>query len=247
MTEVGLKPATARSAVLSILLGVHPPALRARDLVAAVDLVGINAPAARVALTRMVATGDLVRDGNLYVLAPRLLERQRRQDAALAPPLLRWRGDWEQVVVMSTGRTSGERAALRGELAQLRLGELREGVWMRPANLEREEWPEAVASHTRRFTTGPIEDPAGLAAQLFDLEAWASAGRALLDQLSATDDRDAEDRATRFALVAAVVRHLRSDPALPDELRPADWPASALHAAYDDYRAWLISMRPALG
>lgn len=241
MSEPSLKPATARSAVLSILLGHHPPTLSARDLVAAVDLVGVSASAARVALTRMVATGDLTRDGRTYSLSARLVERQLRQDAALAPPVRPWRGEWEQVVVTASGRGSTERAALRSELVGLRLGELREGVWLRPANLDRGEWRGEVAAATRRFTTHPVDDPAALVAQLWELDAWTEAARSLLDRLAAT-----EDRATRFALVAAVVRHLRTDPVLPPELRPPDWPADALHAAYDDYRRWLISMRPTL-
>ncbi len=58
----------------------------------------------RAALSRMVAAGDLVRDGSTYRLSERLLERQRRQDAALDPATTAWDGAWEQVVITSSGR-----------------------------------------------------------------------------------------------------------------------------------------------
>ena len=45
----------------------------------------IREPTLRVALTRMVGAGDLVRSEDGYRLSDRLLARQRRQDDALNP------------------------------------------------------------------------------------------------------------------------------------------------------------------
>jgi phenylacetic acid degradation operon negative regulatory protein len=235
----GVEKVSARSTLLSVLLGAHPPALPARELVAAAELVGVSEPTARVALSRMVAAGDLLRDGTSYALAHRLVERQRRQDAAVDPATRAWRGDWEQVVIVASGRSAAERAGLRAQLTGLRLAELREGVWMRPDNLRR-DWPGELDGVVRRFTVRSAED-AGLAAELWDLAGWASYGRSLLDVLARTDDP-----ATRFAAIASSVRHLLADPVLPAELLPPDWPGAELRDAYDDYRRWLISMRPTL-
>jgi len=37
----------------------------------------------------------------------------------------------------------------------------------------------------------------------------------------------------RFLLLIAAARHLRTDPMLPDDLLPNDWPGERLRAAYD--------------
>ena len=80
---LALRPLSARSVVLSLLLGAHPAELSAAALVRAGDLFEVPETTLRATLSRMVAAGDLVRDGSTYRLSERLLERQRRQDAAL--------------------------------------------------------------------------------------------------------------------------------------------------------------------
>lgn len=234
-----LTPVSTRSALLTLLLGAEVPALSTRDLVAAAGLVGFGEPAVRVALSRMTAAGDVVRDPEgRYLLAERLLERQRRQDAATHPRLREggWDGDWELVVVTTTGRAAAERAELRATLADLRLAELREGVWTRPANLAI-DWPDAVVRDCDRFVAAPAEPADVLAARLWDLAAWAERARSLLEA-TATDDP-----ALRFTACATAGRHLLADPVLPDALLPADWPGRALRDSHIAYKAWLITMR----
>jgi phenylacetic acid degradation operon negative regulatory protein len=178
----------------------------------------------------MVARGDLVREAAAYTLSERLLERQREVDAVHHPQTRTWRGTWEMAIVTTTGRSAADRTALRARLQSMRVAELREGVWTRPANLLR-GWPEELVAISECFEARPLGDPAALAAGLWDLESWAAHGHRLLDALPSTSDP-----ADRFTLVAAMVRHLQSDPLLPPELSPADWPGDALRAAYDDYR-----------
>jgi len=81
---------TARSVVLSVLLGAHPAWASAAELVRLTADFDIREPTLRVALTRMVGAGDLVRSADGYRLSDRLLARQRRQDDALDP-----RPDWQ--------------------------------------------------------------------------------------------------------------------------------------------------------
>jgi phenylacetic acid degradation operon negative regulatory protein len=227
-----VRPLSARSVVLSLLLGAHPPELPVSALVHAGEMFGISDATLRVALTRMVANGDLERTAGSYRLSARLLERQRRQDAALDPAIA-WDGTWETVVVTSVGRSASDRADLRGQLAALRLGELREGVWLRPANLARPlpEWPADLIT---TFFGTPTDDPRALAHRLWDLDGWNLAGRHLLDDIAA-----AGTAAERLAVAAAVVRHLRQDPALPAELLPSDWVAAELRAGYAAYQSEL--------
>ena len=233
---VALAPLPARSVVLSLLLGSHPDRMAAADLVRAGEHFGIPASTTRVALTRAVAAGDLRRDAGDYLLGERLAARQRRQDEAVLDAETPWDGGWELAVVVVTGRPGPERAALRERLASYRLAELREGVWTRPANLRR---PLSYADDTvlSTFTATPDEDPVALAAGLWDLRAWAAAGRQLVDQLAVTTEP-----APRLAVAAQVVRHLASDPLLPAALLPRDWPAAAMRAAYADYQAELRAL-----
>lgn len=226
---VELRPLSARSVVLSLLLGAHPPRLPVKDLVRAVAPFGVADSTLRAALSRMVAAGDLERDGTVYRLSNRLIERQQRQDEALHPSTAPWHDAWEIAVITATGRGPAERAELRTVLSGLRLAELREGTWLRPLNLRR-PWPDELAPLVQRFTARPDQPPELLAAGLWPLDTWAATARWLLDHLTAT-----ARPADRFAAFAALVRHLHRDPVLPDTLLPAHWPAPALRAAYADY------------
>lgn len=229
-----LPPLSARSVALSLLLGSHPDRMSPAGLTRAGEHFAVPAATMRVALTRAVAAGDLRRVDGDYVLGERLVARQRRQDEAVEDAALPWDGTWETAVVVVTGRSGSERASLRDDLAGARLAELREGVWTRPANLRRAP-PYASEPVLRVLRTTPYdEDPAAardLAAQLWDLPGWAQEGRTLLARLE-----DTAAPAPRLAVAAALVRHLATDPLLPADLLPADWPGRELRAAYATYQ-----------
>ncbi|MFD8201027.1 PaaX family transcriptional regulator C-terminal domain-containing protein [Streptomyces sp. NPDC059701] len=227
---LALRPLSARSVVLSLLLGTHPAELPVKDLVRLVERFGVGGSTVRAALSRMVGAGDLRRTDTGYRLSERLLERQRRQDEAVRPHTRAWGGDWEMVVITATGRGPAERAALRTRLAALRLAELREGVWLRPANLGR-PLPGALDAVAERCTARPERVPGELAAELWPLDAWSATARALLAHVDG-----AQGPAGRLTAFAAVVRHLLADPVLPPELLPPDWPGAALRDAYTDYQ-----------
>src|SRR5919198_1237745 len=76
---------TARSVVLSVLLGAHPAWATAAELLRLTEDFGLKESTVRVALTRLVSTGDLVRSEDGYRLSDRLLARQKRQDEAMQP------------------------------------------------------------------------------------------------------------------------------------------------------------------
>jgi phenylacetic acid degradation operon negative regulatory protein len=133
-------------------------------------------------------------------------------------------------VITATGRSPAERAELRGRLSTLRLAELREGVWLRPANLRR-TLPHELTQVAQTYTARPDRPGPELAAQLWPLDAWAATARGLLAHVP-----EAHRPADRFTAFAAVVRHLLADPVLPPELLPAHWPGAALRAAYGDFQ-----------
>jgi phenylacetic acid degradation operon negative regulatory protein len=227
---------TARSVVLSVLLGAHPAWASAGQLIRLTADFDIKEPTVRVALTRMVSAGDLIRSEDGYRLSDRLLARQRRQDDAINPRLRAWDGSWKTLVITSIGTDARTRAGLRNILQNNRFGELREGVWLRPDNLDSQLPAEAL--QRGRELRSRDDDPADLAAHLWDLPGWARIGRDLLDEM-----KWAADIPGRFTVAAAMVRHLLTDPVLPDELLPGDWPGAALRDAYNTFAAELMSRR----
>ena len=234
---VRLRPLTARSAILSLLLGAHPPSATVSELVAFGRRVDINESAVRAALTRMVASGDLHRDNGTYTLSDRLLERQQRQDEAMEVPTGPWDGVWRVAAVVSTGKDPASRLHLRRSMVEAHFGELREGLWMRPDNLS---WrpPADIAADLETMRARPDDNASDLAYRLFAPHRWAATGRDLLAHA---------DRATtlhdRLTAVATIVRHLTHDPLLPEELLPPDWPGSTLRRTYEAFRDELLGER----
>jgi phenylacetic acid degradation operon negative regulatory protein len=225
-----ITPLTARSVALSTLLGFHPPALPVSALVKVGELFGITDRATRVALTRMVRDGDVTVNDGVYRLSEPLVRRQAQQDTLTSPPIRRWTGGWEMAIVTSTTRPLAERVALRKRMVRYRMGELREGVWMRPDNLSREL--DGIIAEQCEFFVGHHSDSPSLAASLWDLPGWAAETDRLLTVLD-----EAESLAEGFMATAEVIRHLLLDPYLPDELLPAGWPGDRLRQRYTDFNA----------
>ena len=226
---------TARSVLASALLGEDPPELPVAHLVHLAGLFGISPNRARVALSRMLASGEATTDGGgRYRLAGELLERRGRQEASRVGRTLPWDGRWRLVVVKVAGSPAERRTERRRRLARARLAELREGVWLRPDNLDLRPDP-ADDPDLVVWSAVPDGDPVALAATLWDLGTWAARARALGDHLAARPTAGPGDLAPGFTLSAAVLRHLQSDPLLPPALLPADWPGPALRAGYAEW------------
>lgn len=237
-------PLTARSVVASVLLGTDPPWLPTPLLVRTTALFGISEGSTRTALSRLVAAGEAVAERGGYRLAGRLVARQARQAASRAARTRGWDGTWELASVAGDGRrAAADRAALRDALVELRLVELREGLWGRPDNLDPDRSPEAATVAERWCTawSGAVPSPYPSAAALWDLEGWVATARDLSEQMGALLPSllagDTGVLADGFVTAAAVLRHLQADPLLPAELLPAGWPGPALRTSYDDYDA----------
>lgn len=225
--SLGIRPFNARSLVLSVLLGLDPPTLPTRSLVGLARLFGIADGTMRTALSRMVAAGELVVDGDGYRLIGRLLERKESQDIGRRRVKDRWDGDWWLAVVTVERRTVAERRTFRTHMANLRMGELRPDTWLRPANLGGPAGGDGLA-----VVRGPLrgEDPVELAARLWPLAELAAGARQLLGLL--TGANPGESLPAAITLSAAIVRFLRSEPLLPPDLTPQPWPPDELRARY---------------
>src|SRR5580698_5821531 len=169
-------PLTARSVLASALLGMDPPELPVAQLVRLTGLFGISENRARVALSRMVASGEATSDGTgRYRLSGHLAARQSRQSASRAGTTASYDGQWWLAVVTTTGSSAEVRGARRRTLSYGRLAELREGVWMRPANLA-VRLPDPLEGDVELMTARP-EDAVALAGRLWDLPAWSGRAR----------------------------------------------------------------------
>jgi phenylacetic acid degradation operon negative regulatory protein len=238
---VGERSLSARSVLATALLGADQPHLTVGELVAVASLFGISDGAARTCLWRMVSNGELASDDGTYALAGGLLERRQRvdeaarSDDAAVPP---WDGTWELAVVSRERRSAADRLALRRAATALHLAELREGIWFRPDNLDRDRLPTPRAVLDRQcvhFHRAATDIPAETVRSLFHLDDWAADARrltqAMRDEMD-TEAVSADDFAYLFALSVTVVRHLQLDPLLPAELIPRDWPGHSLRKTY---------------
>ena len=152
------------------------------------------------------------------------------------PRVRPWDGTWITLVITSVGTDARTRAMLRSLLQDNRFGELREGVWLRPDNLDM-QLPTNVTRRVRVLCARD-DNPAELAARLWDLPAWSRNGKRLLDEMAT-----AKHVPGRFMAAAGMVRHLLTDPVLPDELLPAGWPGNALRDSYARFADQLTSRR----
>jgi|EndMetStandDraft_8_1072994.scaffolds.fasta_scaffold113974_2 phenylacetic acid degradation operon negative regulatory protein len=243
-----IRPFNARSLVLSVLLGLDPPELPARDLVRLAELFGIAAGTMRTALSRMAATGELAGDADGYRLVGRLLERKAAQDIGRRTAPEAWDGAWLIAVVTATRRDVAARRAFRTHMANMRMGELRPDTWLRPANLA---GPDGEAGLV--VVRGPLdgEDAAVLAARLWPLSTIAAQavelGRRVDAMLPALADRRPAAVPPAITLAAEVVHFLRAEPLLPPSLTPQPWTPDALRDRYREFdRALGRSLVPAI-
>ena len=240
------KPLTARSVVASTLLGVEPPQLPASLLVRSGELFGIAEGTTRVAISRMARNGELIAtDGDYRLAGHKLVARQTRQHHSRLGTRRTWGGLWKMVLVIADDRDANDRLALRNAARQLRLGERREGFWLRPDNLpiaHDTDQPDATGTINTQcecFSGEPIGDPDVLARRLWDLVDWATRAGGLaaaIDELSPVlANGTLPALPSAFVVSAATLRHLQADPLLPDELLPSDWPGMQLRQHYEKF------------
>jgi phenylacetic acid degradation operon negative regulatory protein len=232
------------------LLGADDPRLTAGELVAVASLFGISAGATRTCLWRMVSTGELTSDDGSYALAGRLLERRQRVDDASRPDQAaarRWDGTWELAIVSVDRRPASDRLELRKAATALHLAELREGVWIRPDNLDPQRLRlsrEVLDQQCTHFHRAATDINAETMRSLFDLDAWADDAARLIQAMEHELDADDTERGgttdvftRQFALSIAVVRHLQLDPLLPAEFTGDQWPGQTLREVYRRFDA----------
>lgn len=233
LPELGLAPLTARSLILTALLGSHPPKLPVRALVSLASLFEVPEGTVRTALSRMSVAGEVRAEAGSYTLGERMRRRQVAQDADLRGPEEPWDGTWWVAVVDAQRRSVAERRSFRSVMVEHRMGELRPEVWLRPANV-----PAPPASPGVLISRGSVDGRPDhvLAGQLWDLDALAGSSRQLtqlaeqaLERLRSGNPLVLKDT---FLVAVAAVRFLREDPQLPLAI-VGDAAVSRLRAVHD--------------
>jgi phenylacetic acid degradation operon negative regulatory protein len=259
----GLVAGSARTATASELL----PTLmgdywfRSRAHIPSAALVrllaefGVRADATRAALSRLSRRGRLegVRDGRrtAYRLAPALVDVavvQGRRLMRFGADPIEWDGVWTCVAFSVPESDGHRRPQLRKRLRALGLGALFDGLWITPHApldaLDRHLAELGITEATVLRAT-EVPRPAGVAM----VDAWdLRTLRRRYDEVVRLADRivarlDDGRIAASEALVARTELMGRwralalSDPRLPDELLPDDWPCrparARFEAAYD--------------
>lgn len=230
----------------SALFDVYGDHLRTRGdraavaaLVRLLATVGIQAPAVRTAVSRMVTQGWLepvtVDGARGYAATDQAIARlEQAGDRIYRRTQQEWEGAWHLVLLEPfTDRSVRSRA--QRDLEFLGYAELADRVWVSP--FEGPGLAEALARAGARATTSTAHDfrPADAPLRAWDLPALGAAYDAWLrdaaasveDRLAAHDDPDEAAFAARFHLVHEWRKFLFRDPGLPDELLPGDWPGRA--------------------
>ena len=233
--RLAVRPMSARSLVLSTLLGTHPPRLPPQALIAVGELFEVPEGTVRTALSRLVADNEVVLLDGSYQMSDAFSARQQALDSGRRSRHEPWDGTWWSAVVLAERRPLAHRRAFRTDMVRALMGELRPDVWVRPANLSIPDADPHVL-----VGRGPLQHDAGreLAGSLWDLDQLEGSLRRLIDEaagaLDVLTDGDSNALSQSFIVSVAVARALAAEPQLPDALVGSDWPADELRRRYDD-------------
>jgi phenylacetic acid degradation operon negative regulatory protein len=217
----------------------------------------VSAPAVRTAISRMVRQGWLhpvrLDQGRGYALTERATHRL--DEAAVRIYRTRqaaWDGSWDLLVLDPVPHRSA-RDRLRSGLSFLGYGALSDSTWIGPVHSpEVDTLLENEHATATRFAARD-DDPRRRAERAWDLTALAVAyerwhklaqglvtdpARSLPD--TGIESADEEAFAIRSHLVHEWRKFLFTDPGLPAELLPADWPGNAAARFFAEEAARLL-------
>jgi phenylacetic acid degradation operon negative regulatory protein len=213
------------------------------------NLAGLADQPVRLAIRRLVASGDVEQSGrgragtlSLTSSGRRRLQRDREslalawaQDAGDAP----WDGHWRLIAVTTPERERAVRDTLRRALHELGAVAVSTGLYVSPYDLV-SELPGDARPYLSTATTSDLDvrdttSPTAIAEALWPSEPTIAAYATLDEALH----RDASDPGVpvvvRLLLLAdALEVAIRVDPLLPLELRGAPWAPSQTRATWAD-------------
>ncbi|MEU0385535.1 PaaX family transcriptional regulator [Streptomyces chartreusis] len=221
------------------------------ELIRLLAAVGVDAPSVRSSVSRLKRRGLLVpartaQGAAGYELSPdarQLLDDGDRRIYATAPPEDE---GWVLAVFSVPESERQKRHVLRSRLAGLGFGTAAPGVWIAPARLYEETRHTLQRLRLDSYVDFFRGDHLGFAptaeavARWWDLAAIAKEHEAFLDRHERVlhdwekrDDTPPEEAYRDYLLALDSWRHLPyTDPGLPSELLPRDWPGTRSSAVF---------------
>lgn len=213
----------------------------------AANLVGADAQPVRLAIRRLIASGDVVQRGRGRAGTLRLTSagRQRLERDRLSLALafaqdardVRWDGRWHLIAVSVPERDRKVRDTLRRELSNLGAVGISTSLYLSPHDLA-DSLPVAARPYLTTASTGDISiqgisEPAAIAEALWPADPIVTAYTAISDVLGANILTTAIDPVVgQLHLADALERAMRNDPLIPPELRDGPWKPTVLRAAW---------------
>ena len=201
--------------------------------------LGISAPAVRTAVSRMVREGWLEpveRDVRGYAVTARARARLTEARARIyRTGGDNWDGRWH-VVVLERVPDRNTRARAAQALAYLGYGQLASDTWIAPRESAEVEGALGSAGLAYRgFRCEFQGSPRSLVEEVWDLDRLATAYRDFAQRAREVPADGPPEHAfvARTELVHAWRLFLFSDPGLPDEVLPPDWPGRRAAGLFD--------------
>jgi phenylacetic acid degradation operon negative regulatory protein len=253
-------PRTRRGSPTSLLLTLlgdywseRPEALPSAAIVSLLGDFGVSEAAARTALSRMVKHGllSVSRAGRTTGYRP-----TPRSDAILRDTLQRivsfgsahreWDGSWNVVAIDEGGLPRSLRDAVRSRMEWLGFARLLEGVWLSPWDSHTAALDELAKLGVEEVTTLAARVPDELPGRRRPEGAWdlvqldreyrafLAGARRLQEALADGAVGAGAALVHRTELTDEWIALIGSDPDLPHELLPADWPRAEAREAFLD-------------
>lgn len=216
-------------------------------LVQLTEAVDVAAAATRTAISRMAREGWLEPETRAGVRGYALTDRARHRLASAGQRIYAehspsWDGNWHLVVIEHSGDRS-VRARVRGSMEYLGYARLAPDTWVAPRPSD--DLAQTLEGGYREFRSQLTGDPVEFAAQMWDLEGLAKAhtryDRWLTELVTdfPTDADELDCYATRSLALHEWRKFLFSDPGLPAQVLPPDWPGLRASQHFRDVAARL--------
>ena len=229
--EPTVVPLMTREIVAMMLIGSRR-GLSARKISLLGARFDVTANALRVALFRMVATGEVVANDRSYRATSRLSLASLGWSHALTT-IEPWNGRWQMIV----GTPASADPSVAGRLLSAGFAEYCDRVWLCPSS----RGPiEGTGNH---FVVTPEEDSCRLAERLWALREWnARAGWFNRQCNLAVVNEDCKNgMGSPLQLAIGAYAHLHTAPRLPRELLPHGWLDDELLAVTDNLMDRLVA------
>lgn len=264
---------SARALLLTVLGSYVLPnggAAWTTSLVEVLATLGVEERAARQAISRSAASGWLVNEKHgrrvrwqLTERAEHLLGEGSARIFSFGQQRRAWDGTWLLLLTSVPEPRREARYRLRVQLGWAGFGSIAPGTWLSPWTEREVEALEVVRAlgggvQARSFvaTHGTIGDPQDLVGEAWDLASLAGEYLAFVERHRPVPDGNDDDvTAAATRLVHDWRRFPITDPGLPDELLPPQWPGhvaaelfSSLHRRWDPVaQQWWRQLEAAAG